>query len=203
MTANQTTDAARSAACSPSHFFVFDVESIGLHGEAFAVAGGVYSAIDGSARSEFCFACNPGLALGDNDDRKWVAENVPPILVTHRNSNLMRAEFFQEWLSAKQQFPGILMAAESLWPVEAGFVAKCIADVPRERKWEGPYPFVEISSVMMAAGMDPMATYERTESEKPAHHPLGDARQSARLLATALRMVNSSLSVTSSDNTTK
>lgn len=36
-----------------------------------------------------------------------------------------------------------------------------------------------------------MATYEREESEKPAHEPLADARQSARLLATALsRLAN-------------
>jgi len=191
---NQTNpDAVRSASCSPSFFFVFDVESIGLHGEAFAVAGGVYSAADGAAQNEFAFACSPDIAVGEFSDRKWVMENVPPILVTHRNPRLVRAEFFQEWIAAKQRYPGIQMAAECLWPVEARFMCLCISD-GAGRNWDGPYPFVEISSVMMAAGMDPMVTYERTPSEMPAHNPLGDARQSARLLATALRMVNANLS---------
>jgi hypothetical protein len=31
-----------------------------------------------------------------------------------------------------------------------------------------------------------MATYERLENEMPKHEPLADARQSARLLITAL-----------------
>lgn len=35
--------------------FAFDVESIGLHGEAFAVAGGVYSPA-GAVGEEFCSA---------------------------------------------------------------------------------------------------------------------------------------------------
>jgi hypothetical protein len=38
---------------------------------------------------------------------------------------------------------------------------------------------------MVAAGMDPMATYDRLPTE-PQHDPLGDARQSARLLMQAL-----------------
>ena len=39
---------------------------------------------------------------------------------------------------------------------------------------------------MVAAGMDPHATYDRLLDE-PQHDPLGDAKQSARLLMTALK----------------
>ena len=38
--------------------FIFDVESIGLHGEAFAVAGGIYTE-NGNCLREFAFHCDP------------------------------------------------------------------------------------------------------------------------------------------------
>lgn len=170
-------------------FFIFDVESIGLHGEAFAVAGGVY--INGVAQSEFMFCCPPDEARGEDDDRKWVALNVS---ITEKcdwwSPWDVREAFWAEWEKAKKQYPEITMAAECLWPVEATFVAECVRQGMPKRKWAGPYPFHEISSVMLAAGMDPMATYERTESENPPHNPLADARLSARLLATALSKIS-------------
>lgn len=164
-------------------FFVFDVESIGLHGDAFAVAGGVYLE-NGAPQWEFCFSIPPQEARGTIEDREWVTKTVPPIEETHRSGIKMRDAFWGEWTKAKSQ--EATMAAECLWPVEAGFLLRCVADDPHSRKWTGPYPFHEISSLMLAAGMDPMATYDRTPSESPAHHPLADARHSARLLAEAL-----------------
>jgi hypothetical protein len=168
-----------------SPVFVFDVESVGLHGEGFAVAGGVY--VDGAAQSEFRFCCPPGEAEGSDEDRKWIDANVPAMEITHRGPASVRDAFWTEWEKAKARHPKIVMAGECIWPVEAGFVAACVCQKLDERKWSGPYPFHEISSVMFAAGMDPMAAYVREESEKPAHEPLADARLSARLLATALR----------------
>lgn len=168
----------------PPAFFVFDAESIGLHGEHFAVAGGVYLP-NGAAQWEFRYACSAEYCRGDESDREWVNENVPMIDATHRGGLSMRDAFWEQWMKAKAQYPGIAMAAECAWPVEAGLVARCIADDP-DRKWQGPYPFHEIASFMAAAGMDPMANYDRMPSEMPKHDPLADARQSARLLAEAI-----------------
>ena len=41
-------------------------------------------------------------------------------------------------------------------------------------------------TIMAAAGMDPLKTYDRLPSEEPRHNPETDARQSARLLLIAL-----------------
>lgn len=164
-------------------YFVFDVESIGLHGEGFAVAGGVYLE-NGAVQWEFCFACPTTMAFGDPEDRKWVSKNVPAMEITHREPFSIRDAFWGEWIKAKSQ--GAEMAAECLWPVEARFLASCVGDDPLSRTWTGPYPFHDIASIMLAKGMDPKATYPRTPSEMPAHHPLSDARQSARLLSEAL-----------------
>jgi hypothetical protein len=52
---------------------------------------------------------------------------------------------------------------------------------------DGPYPLVDVASVRLAAGLDPLGAYDRTAGELPVHNPLADARQSARLLLEALK----------------
>ena len=163
-------------------FFVFDVESVGLHGEGFAVAGGVYLT-NGAAQWEFCFCCPMELAEGMASDRYWVNQNVPAMEITHRDPRMLRMAFWDMWEKAKRDKSE--MAAECLWPVEARFIRDCVSE-DAQRLSSAPYPFHEISSVMFAAGMDPMETYPREPSEMPPHNPLADARQSARLLTMAL-----------------
>lgn len=162
-------------------FFVFDVESIGLHGEGFAVAGGVY--IDGAAQWEFCFCCPTDRAQGFSGDRDWVSKNIPVMEITHRDVFGLRMAFWDAWEKARAG--GSQMAAECMWPVEARFLEDCVTD-DAQRLPTAPYPCHEIASIMLSAGMDPMATYDRTPSELPKHNPLADARQSARLLAMAM-----------------
>lgn len=173
----------------PSAFFIFDVESIGLHGEGFAVAGGIFHSQIGVFDETFCFSCHPERAAGTDTDRAWILTNVPRLPEQFIAPEYVRQAFWNQWIAAKTLFPGIVMAAECLWPVEAKFVIACVADDPEARNWEGPYPFHEIASFMAAAGMNPMESYERQEDELPAHDPRGDARLSARLLGQALKLL--------------
>ena len=167
-------------------FFVFDVESVGLYGEGFAVGGGVFLE-NGAIQNGFCFASDPHLAFGRDEDRKWVDANIPVMEITHRSTSLLRAAFWNEWLKARTG--GALMAADCAFPVEHGFIAQCILDDFKERSPLAPYPLVEISSLLLAAGMEPVGTYDREPSELPKHNPYCDAVQSARMLATALAAI--------------
>jgi len=167
------------------YFFVFDVESIGLHGQAFAV-GGVITDRAGAEYLSYEFYCDPLLARGAHDDMRWVRENVTTGGTEKPTPDDVRQEFWEVWRRAQQLFPDIVMVAECAWPVEARFLIDCIADDPVVRNWKGPYPLHDVASVMLAKGMDPMATYERLPNELPAHNALADARQSARLLIQAL-----------------
>lgn len=177
-------------------FFVFDVESNGLFGGGFAVAGGISIKGKFGPFAQFHFSTAPGNAVaGDEEDTKWVAENVKLVIPDRigqvfPNVQELRHAFWSYWCQAKLRSPNILMAAECLWPVEGKFLNDCIAD-NATRKWMGPYPFVEISTMMLAAGMNPKATYGREPNELPMHDPLADARQSARLLHTAITFINS------------
>jgi hypothetical protein len=151
------------------------------------VAGGVYDE-NGKMLREFCYSIEPNVSRGSDADRAWVAANIQPIEITHTNIKSLRTEFWESWMDAKEN--GAVMAVECGWPVEHRFLTQCIDDDTESRKWEGPYPLHEISSIMLAAGMDPMATYDRLLSELPNHNPLADARQSARFLSEALKIIN-------------
>ena len=167
-------------------YFIFDVESIGLHGEGFAVAGGIYSR-DRKCLKEFAFHCDGNEARGTDSDREWIAANVTvhPSSILEVNPQSVRSAFWTSWMIAKLKY-GAVMFVECGWPVEAAFLEACIDDDPEVRNWEGPYPMHEIASFIAASGLDPMATYERMENELPSHEPLADARQSARMLFDAL-----------------
>lgn len=161
-------------------WLVFDVESCGLHGEGFAV-GWVVVDGDGGLLAD-------GIAVSRTHDPlpPWVIENVVPNLprATHTTELEVRDAFWGVWFDWKRR--GALLAADVAWPVEARFLAACVDDNPAERDWDGPYPLIDIASIRLAAGLDPLAVVERLPNELPVHNPLADARQSARLLIEAL-----------------
>lgn len=168
---------------TPPLFMVFDVESIGLHGEGFAVG---FVVIDRAGAEQYYgrFACAPETAHGADEGRSWVRDNIPPLRETHNSSQGMRRTFWRHWLEWKAQ--GAVLVADCAWPVEARFLAACVDDAPSEREWQGPYPLHDLASFMAASGRDPLAANERLPNELPAHDPLADARQSARLLMECL-----------------
>jgi hypothetical protein len=165
-------------------YMVFDVESVGLHGEGYAV-GFVVVDRDGQEIITACYHCDPNHAGGDADGRKWVQENAPtPSVGLRRTPFDVRREFWDAWMDAKAH--GALLFADCAWPVEARFLAACVDDDREARYWAGPFPLHEIATMRLAAGLDPLATVERLPSELPVHDPQADARQSARLLIEAL-----------------
>jgi hypothetical protein len=170
----------------PSTLFVLDVESIGLRGEGFA-AGFVVMHEDGRILTERLLSCSPDDA-GSWDDgvdsRAWVRENCPALDPQFAKPRDLRTAFWRE--SAVWQSAGATMLADCPYPVEFYFIEQCIAD-NRERTRQAPYPLLDVASVLYAAGMDPVGTFERKPAELPKHDPLADARQSARLLLEALR----------------
>lgn len=74
------------------------------------------------------------------------------------------------------------MAADCMFPVESNFLISCVGQNTYQRAWDAPYPFIEISTLLLACGQEPTATYDRLEDEKPQHNALADARQSARIM---------------------
>lgn len=170
---------------APKLYMVFDVESVGLHGEGFAVG---YAVIENETVIDAaCYVAPLETAAGDDEGRAWVTEHVLPHLPepNRRNPQGVRTGFWTDWMDWKEQ--GAILVTDCGWPVEANFLSACIADDPESRKWNGPYPLFDLSSVLLAAGKDPVGIFERMAGESPAHNPKNDACQSARILIETLR----------------
>lgn len=168
---------------APTKFFVFDVESVGLHGEGFAVG---YVVVD-RERNELergVFLCAPNTASGYPDGYQWVKDYVPRMTLTHEAPWMVRAAFWRRWIYWKEQKAAL--AADCAWPVEARFLIACVEDNMVAREWHGPYPLIDIGTVLFAKGFDPLGKYPRKTKELPEHNPLCDALQSARILLNAL-----------------
>lgn len=166
---------------------VFDVESVGLHGEGFSVGWVVVDATYKRIIASAQYACDPERAKGTDESREWLAKNVPVPRQGYNCSSPrgVRDEFWRVWQYAKLK--GALLVADCCWPVEARFLAACVDDNPEEREWGGPYPLHDVASILLANGADPLAKHERQPDELPEHDPLSDAHQSARLLLLYLK----------------
>lgn len=165
---------------------VIDVESIGLHGEGFAV-GWVVIDKDGKHVDQGLIACQKDWASGTWFDHDWVSANVTtnvpdgfPLYGLAQSPKDVRDAFWAQWMRWKAE--GAELWADCAWPVEARFLIECVNDDPTVRNWEGPYPLHEIATLALAKGYDPLSEWARDTDELPKHNPLMDARQSARVL---------------------
>lgn len=166
-------------------YMVFDVETVGLHGEGFSVG---YIVIDtfGVEWASGYYGCPPAIARGTDADREWARANIPESRpYTHNSPDEVRRAFWRDWEAWHGQ--GAILVADCAWPVEARFLADCVDDSRNARAWNGPYPLHDVATARLCAGLDPLATVERLPSEEPKHDPLADARQSARLWLEALK----------------
>lgn len=170
-------------------YVVFDVESVGLHGEGFAVGASVINRATGVELTSFYAASHPMHAQGQPSDRDWLSEHLPVLEYTEPTPHAVRQAFWTFWISWHTD--GATLAADVPWPVESAFLHRCILE-NAGWEWMAPYPLIDVASVRLAAGLDPLGTMPRLlEAEKPAHNPLADARQSARLLYEALETCQS------------
>lgn len=182
----------------PPFYFVFDVESVGLQGIGFAV-GWVVVDRAGKEHASGLMSCalSAAVEVVDGDDVLWCQNNVVPALAATMDKLIavpdprsLRIAFWSAWVLWKEQ--GAVMAADCPWPVEARFLHDIINTRFGKHRlahdFDGPYPLIDVASVRLAKGLDPLETGERLPCELPAHNPLADARQSARLLIEALKL---------------
>lgn len=163
-------------------FLVFDVESIGLYGTGFSVGYVVINEFGLIIEENLWAIPRNNICSGSDEDKKWVDTNVPLVAPTHLSYKSLCEEFWVAWIRLKAQYPDITMWADCIFPVEAGFLTDCVTYDELNRKWSAPYPLFDIGTLLFARGKNPTNHYPRLESELPAHNPLADAKQSARIL---------------------
>lgn len=162
--------------------FSFDVESIGLYGDVFAV--GIVILSDDNTEVESLFLrADDKLAAGLGTNRQWVKENVIPTLEPINCSSLrdLRDSFWNYYISCKTRYPNIVFVADCGSPCESGFLKMCVLDDLENRQWSAPFPLHEVGTALYLCGKDPTASYDRKPNELPIHNPVNDARMSGRV----------------------
>lgn len=164
--------------------FSFDAETNGLWGDAFAISAAVY--VDGKLTTSFTAYLGP-----DGVTDGWVKDNVltklDDLAKTH-DTYAGALDSFAEFYKANKDDADVI--AHMGVPVEA----KLLLDMHQKGligDWDGPYPFLDVASVLKAKGYDPTSvdSYNKEfrlmdgvpEAESLAtHHPLYDSVAAAR-----------------------
>ncbi len=166
-----------------SYYFVFDVESIGLHGEGFAAAFAVFD-LNGVKIEQQVFACDPSNASGDDLDRQWVRKNVPVQTTNCATPKEVRALLLKNWLKWKALEAGCF--ADCVWPVESSFLSTAIKESievdGESAKWNGPYPLIDITAIEFVICGPQGLALERDVKVFVPHDPLADVEFSAKRL---------------------
>lgn len=167
--------------------FSIDVETMGLYGECFAVGVSVIDNIGSEIEAIYLRADHSGYP-----PNQWIEENVIPHLDPVNCSSVreLRDKFWAFYLRCKQTYPDLIIIGDCSSPCESGFFRQCVMDNIAERQWVAPYPLHELGTLLLAGGENPIGTFERKPNELPKHHPLADARQSARLWFECSRYLN-------------
>jgi hypothetical protein len=169
----------------------FDIESNGLHGDAFAVAG-VLMDSNRQILSQFVARCP---IIGPVDP--WVSENVLPPMKdmpdTAPDARTMRDTFWLWYIGVKADSD--LIVAANPYPVEARFLIDCQNDDMPAREFDHPFPYYDISSMLHMLGYttpakrrDFVATAVRG-STGDSHNPLWDAKATAMAALKAVEQI--------------
>jgi len=160
---------------------MLDIESDGLHGEAFAI-GAVVAIISGEGVE--IIDTFSGVAEVERIENEWVRENVLPAL---KDSGLkkfssrkeMRDAFWDFYKKWKDQ--GAEIWGDVIWPVEANFFSQLIADGEGARDWDGPYPFHDLGTIL-----PPDVSRAEFTGVVYDHNPVNDALASVHALQIVL-----------------
>ena len=200
--------------------FVFDVESIGLHGVDFAVGYVIFDKGEEVEAGWWSRGLADDRSLGTMEDIAWCYDNIPDEVRHPSDPAFHRIRFWDIYMRERGvpifrnvARPGVIedgphatsktyFWADCAWPVEARFFAAMIDDArrwptdqpdegdgvlrPSPRNWQGPYPLHEIATLRALVGsLLPDPVY--LPDELPIHHPMMDARRSARQLMAYLQ----------------
>ncbi|HEY9610506.1 hypothetical protein [Allocoleopsis sp.] len=180
---------------------VFDVESVGLYGDGYAVGLTVINRDDKTILDKDYFACPSQKAEGNPEDRTWIETNVDPYLPSPNLETpaQVRSEFwrvFQGWKNSpdlKRYSDAFFLFADCGYPVETNFMAACVRDNEPEYKWNAPYPLHEVATIRAILGLDATLSYDLPKDKR--HNPVEECLYIAPILVDWLNMVEDMRSI--------
>lgn len=114
---------------------------------------------------------------------EWVKENVLPRMGKYEeydNEQELLSKVWQFWLKYEKD---AYMIGDVCFPVEAGFLTKCVKQNVDEYMFKAPFPLLDISSMLLAKGYDPLVERKTLcqGTETNEHNALYDAGMSVEI----------------------
>ena len=127
----------------------FDIESNGLHGEAFSVGAVLLDSDNHEVIDEYIGRCP---IEGEVDE--WVQAKVLPSLKgvkeDCKDSRELRDNFWKWYKRAKTRADIVL--TNNPYPVEARFLIACQDDDLPARYWDHPFPLLDLGTMLFTIG---------------------------------------------------
>jgi hypothetical protein len=179
----------------PKFLLSVDAESWGVMGDIFWIGAVVYDE-EGKEVGAFSASVDPFLCsqaepedtdlLERSNTRVWLTANVFPHMKyrMHLPNGTIASlrDGFWAWFQAVRANGEVHLLADCGLCIESRLLVDAIKDKP-ERLSEAPWFVHDVATALHIAGRDPTGTYARRANEVPAHDPVCDARQTARLFA--------------------
>jgi hypothetical protein len=161
------------------NYFFVDAETDGLYGDIIAV--GVVVINEKGIEIDRFGGKIKGLSTEMIKD-EWVKENVLPFLDNSlsdfQDLNLLLDEFWLFWMKHRETS---ICIADVQYPVEAGLFRKCVEKDLKARIFQGPFPLLDLSTLLFAKGIDPLTDRFKLcgiqeKQELRQHNPIEDAK---------------------------
>lgn len=150
-----------------------DAESDGLYGTFLTVAAVVIS-----PQGKELDRIYSGIAKENMQVKTpWVVQNVLPVLGEYTPCNTEAELLERTWQFWQKHADTAYAVADVISPVEARLFAACVQADPAARAFAAPFPLLDLSSMLYAKGIEPLADRLALAShtpDAPLHNALFD-----------------------------
>ncbi|HFI0468329.1 TPA: hypothetical protein ACGOYW_001750 [Streptococcus suis] len=160
--------------------FIIDAETDGLYGPLLTIAvlvtnskGEVLESFYGGLPAHIAVASDP-----------WVVDNVLPFISEYQAFDSEEALLEKVWSLWSDHREDSLCFADVPHPIESRIFSKMVTDHQEERYYQGPFPLIDIASILLGKGYSPLVDRESLvrDFQGHRHNALDDVRLSNHLL---------------------
>lgn len=161
------------------NLFFIDAESDGLYGKFLSVAVIIVNNEMEEIERHYWGISKENL----NIKSKWVQDNVLPIMGDYEKCRSETELLENVWHMWEIYKDNAYVVADVIYPVETRLFEKCIQLSAKEREYQGPFPLIDLSSALLAKGIDPLKKRDELVERKgrTQHNALNDVEMSIEI----------------------
>lgn len=162
-------------------YLFVDAETDGLYGKFISIAMVLTDSLGKELEYRYMGIGNPEQHIKS----EWVKENVLPVLGQYEEFPDEESLLEACWQFWRKHADNTYVVADVIHPIESRLFTHCVKCDEENRMFQGPYPLLDLSSMLYVAGIDPLVARESlcgdSENKGNLHNALYDARLTASI----------------------